>query len=329
MITPAFEANLRPDYVITAVNGKNVNTVEDWLRETNGLKAGVPLKLTTAHYGHNEYFSETLTARAIPPEEQKEEKTINRPEIGTNADMILVAGGSFYMGDEGGNKSEKPVHEVEISSFYMSNHEVTQAEWMSIMGTNPSYCVGSHFDEKYQPVERISWKQAIDYCNKRSLSEGLKKCYTITNGDVSCDFSANGYRLPTEAEWEYAARGGSKGKDKKYSGGSNIDSVAWYIGTTGFPRPVMSKAPNKLGLYDLSGNVWEFCWDRYNEDYYAKSPKANPRGAGSSSISSAYVARGGSAYNNAATCTVFNRGYAVKKDVARTVGFRVVRSRID
>ena len=324
--TPAFVGNMRPDYVITAVNDKPVATMEDWKRETANIQSGVAVKLTTARLGHDEYFTETVVPRDIPPEKPREEPAPQPTQIDAKTDMVLIEGGTFFMGDEG-ETTTKPVHEVTISSFYMSKHEVTQAEWKAIMNNNPSYCVGASFDERYQPVERVSWRDAIEYCNKRSDAEGLKRCYSKNeNGGYKCNFEANGYRLPTEAEWEFVAHGGNRGKDKTYSGSSNINDVAWYNGNTGFPHPVMTRAPNKLGIYDLSGNVNEWCWDKYNNEYYEKSPKDNPRGATSSSVSYARSARGGSAYANENGCRVFTRYWGAEKDIYYSLGLRLVRT---
>ena len=196
------------------------------------------------------------------------------------ADFVYVAGGTFLMGSTDGDDDEKPVHKVTLNSFYMCRHEVTQAEWKKIMGSNPSYFKGDS-----RPVETVSWYGAIEYCNKRSIAEGLTPCYTPKGGRVyGCDFSANGYRLPTEAEWEYAANGSKKKFWQKiFKKKQDFGSTAWYRENSGaVTHDVMTKLPNSLGLYDMAGNVWEWCWDWYAS--YLSADLTNPTGASSGSF---------------------------------------------
>ncbi|MBI3600779.1 MAG: formylglycine-generating enzyme family protein, partial [Nitrospinae bacterium] len=188
----------------------------------------------------------------------------------TGMEIIFIKGGCYQMGDTfgDGESDEKPIHEVCVDDFYMGKYEVTQKEWQSIMGNNPSYL--KNCDNC--PVEQVSWNDVQEYINKLNQKTGKK------------------YRLPTEAEWEYAARSG--GRSEKYSGGNNIDSVAWYNSNSNSKtHPVGQKEANGLGLYDMTGNVWEWCQDWYDSDYYRKSPKNNPEGASSGQYR---VLRGGS-----------------------------------
>ena len=235
-------------------------------------------------------------------------------------DFILVEGGSFMMGSNDGDSDEKPIHEVTVSSFWISKYQVTQREWQEVMGSNPSDFKGDNL-----PVEKVSWYDAIEYCNKRSIKEGLTPCYSGSGDNIICNWNANGYRLPTEAEWEYAARGGNKSRGYEYSGSNTLGDVAWYVGNSGSKtHPVGQKSPNELGIYDMSGNVWEWCWDWYDSSYYSKSPKRDPRGAASGGNK---VLRGGSWRNfYDYFCRVAGRDYFTPTVRRNIVGFRVSRA---
>lgn len=189
--------------------------------------------------------------------------------------MVMVKGGSFLMGTDDLVTEEEPVHDVTLDSFYIGKYEVTQKEWKEAMGNNPSVFTGDDL-----PVDNIDWYMAVEYCIKRSIKDGLTPCYSGSGDNIACNFEADGYRLPTEAEWEYAAVGGLKSHDYEYSGGNNPGEVAWHETNCGDKtQPVGLKKPNELGVYDMSGNIWEWCWDWYDAEYYKKSPVKNPRGA--------------------------------------------------
>lgn len=187
--------------------------------------------------------------------------------------MVRVEGGNFKMGENSLFPDERPIHEVELSGFYMSKTEITQTDWMVVMGHNPSY-----FQGKNLPVENMTWYDAINFANRLSTLEGLEPVYTFKNGQVIWDKTKNGYRLPTEAEWEYAARGGKQSKGYKYSGSNDIDEVAHHSRNSGKTtnKPVAAKKPNELGLYDMTGNVYEWTWDWRGS--YSKEKQVNPLG---------------------------------------------------
>jgi len=219
--------------------------------------------------------------------------------------MVGVPKGSFKMGiDAIVQEGEGPQHDVTITNdFYISSYEVTQALFESVMGYNPSVFKGSNL-----PVETVNWYEAVEFCNKLSEQGGLTPVYTLSNRTpatgypitrmkVTVNWDNNGYRLPTEAEWEYASKGGNGSPGNYvYSGSDNLGSVAWYLGNSGnTTHAVGTKAPNGLGIYDMSGNVWEWCWDQYEKDYYAHSPLSDPRGSGNNTVDNdrTRVMRGG------------------------------------
>ena len=199
---------------------------------------------------------------------------------GISIDMVKVEAGTFMMGATSEMKDpydwEKPVHQVTLTNdCYMGKYEVTQALWQAVMGNNPS-----HFKGENLPVETVNWNECQVFISKLNSMTGRK------------------FRLPTEAEWEYAARGGKKSRGYQYSGSSNISDVAWYDGNSGSKtHPVGTKQANELGIYDMAGNVWEWCLDRKGS--YNSSSQTNPTGAGSGSFR---VSRGGSWFYNAGCC---------------------------
>jgi formylglycine-generating enzyme len=232
--------------------------------------------------------------------------------------MILVEGGRFDMGSNKGANDEKPMHHVILSDFYIGKYPVTQNQYKSVMGSNPSYFKDSGKDA---PVEKVTWFDAVEFCNKLSEQEGLQKCYSGSGNSIKCDFSKNGYRLPTEAEWEYAAKGGSKSKGYKYSGSDNIDEVAWYWNNSDSTTHIVgTKTANELGIYDMSGNVWEWIWGIHG------IAQPNPHGA---MIGKYQVSRGGSWCGDANRCTVFNRGYSYATYPCINLGFRLCRNKED
>ena len=237
---------------------------------------------------------------------------------GSGGNFVRVEGGTFQMGSNNGRDNEKPAHTVTVKSFSLGKYPVTQKEWFEIMGTNPSNFKGDNL-----PVEQVIWLETIEYCNRRSVKEGLKPAYSGSGNNITCDWNANGYRLPTEAEWEYAAKGGNRDPMAyEYSGSNSVDTVAWYESNSGrSTKPVGTKMPNSLGLYDMSGNVWEWCWDWYGS--YVSGAQTDPGGASSGSIR---VWRGGGWITSAQYVRSASRGYGIPSDRHSHLGFRVVRN---
>jgi formylglycine-generating enzyme required for sulfatase activity len=230
--------------------------------------------------------------------------------------FVKIAGGTFMMGSpssEPNRESNETQHQVTLSSFYMGKHEITQKEWVEVMGSNPSRFKGDNL-----PVEQVSWFVAVNYCNKRSIKEGLPPAYTVSGTNVTWNQSANGYRLPTEAEWEYACRAGTT---TSYSSGESVDSVGWYDSNSGGrTHPVGMKQANGWGLYDMHGNVWEWCWDWYGS--YASGNQTDPMG---SSSGSSRVTRGESWGGSGQTMRSALRGSYAPLGRPDNLGFRLVR----
>jgi formylglycine-generating enzyme required for sulfatase activity len=186
--------------------------------------------------------------------------------------MALVPAGEFEMGDNNGDPDERPAHRVQVSAFYMDTHEMSQKAYEALMQQNPSKSKGPD-----KPVEQVDWYHAVLFCNMRSLKEGLKPCYDSKT--LACDFTAHGYRLPTEAEWEYACRAGARGSYSFGSDAAKLKACAWFKANAGqTSHPVGQKSPNAWGLYDMHGNVAEWCHDFYSETFYSQSPGKDPRG---------------------------------------------------
>jgi formylglycine-generating enzyme required for sulfatase activity len=303
-------------------------------------------------------------------------------------EMIEVSGGKFTIGaavqtSAEGNTSSAATgsYEVELTGFWMSETEITQAQFEYVMGTNQSYyrCDGSsssHVANRLTsnlPVEFVNWYHAIAFCNKLSIMEGRTPCYSVkvSGGNevdwknlaynditslstdwnsATCDFSKTGYRLPTEAEWEYAARGGRKSQSKTeqntadyyYSGSNTVCDVACYTGNNdsntdcGTPSYIYGtkavkspgKNPNELGIYDMSGNVWEWCWNWYNDSHQysgVSTPAKDP--AGPSTTGTYRVCRGGGWNSDATYCRVSSRNGFSPSSRGDYIGFRVVVSR--
>jgi formylglycine-generating enzyme required for sulfatase activity len=268
------------------------------------------LEDNTTYYVRAYAINEAGTAYGDEQSFKTEIKKVSFTETtaGLNLEMVFVKGGTFEMGctseQSDCDDDEKPVHSVTVDDFYIGKYEVTQAQWKAIMGSNPS-----HFDDcgSNCPVENVSWNDVQEFIEKLNQKTGKN------------------YRLPTEAEWEYAARGGGKSKGYKYAGSNSIGTVAWYDDNSGSEtHPVGQKQANELGIYDMSGNVWEWCSDWYDSDYYSSSPRNNPAGPSSGSRR---VLRGGSWGSRGRICRVANRNNLSPGSSYSNSGFRLVLPR--
>ena len=243
-------------------------------------------------------------AQVIPVEQPKHKKAVSAKKgvanNRLNIPMVFVQGGSFDMGSDDDGKDALPIHRITVSDFYIGKFEITQAQWRTIMGNNPS-----NFQNcDHCPVENVSWDDTQDFIVKLNQKTGRH------------------YRLPTEAEWEYAARGGSTSDGYIFSGSNDLSRVGWYVDNSGGKtHPDGQKAANELGIYDMTGNVWEWCQDWFRTDYYANSPAKNPRGPSTGSVK---VYRGGGFDYSKLNCRVAYRFNDAPDYRNFNLGFRLV-----
>ncbi|MEI2722979.1 MAG: SUMF1/EgtB/PvdO family nonheme iron enzyme [Verrucomicrobiota bacterium] len=238
-------------------------------------------------------------------------------------DMVFIPGGEFTMGADDGPVDVKPPHRVKVDGFLMDQDEITQWVYEKVTGKSPSRVKNPN-----NPVEQVTWTAAVKFCNDRSTLEGFTPCYDLKTWE--CNFAANGYRLPTEAEWEYACRAGSTSPFFFGYEAKELKLCAWFEGNADSkPHPVGQRQPNRWGLHDMAGNVWEWCHDFYGVKYYRNSPKDNPHGP---LQGEKRVLRGGAWSSSADNCTswVRNCDEAGLTDVCLTMdsnGFRCVRTK--
>ncbi len=278
--------------------------------------------------------------------------------------MIKVDGGAFRMGSYSGFADERPVHTVSVDSFMLDSHPLTQVEWYAIMGNNPSYFSSNPYEKEDQdrrPVESVNVYDVFKYCNLRSIKEGLEPVYSLSGktnpslwpdvpdeqnvlwDTVLCNWSANGYRLPTEAEWEFAARGGRDAEfadlesaekesqpsktdsEKHFFSEATIEQTSWTSSNShGKTHQVGLKKPNSLGFYDMCGNVWEWCWDWYS--CYPSETVENPHGTEKHTRTSDRLGRGGGWNSVITDCTPFYRNTGSPGDRFNFLGVRLART---
>ena len=251
--------------------------------------------------------------------------SVKRAPIDT-AKFVLVDGGSFKMGtDKPVEAHEGPVHEVTVKSFYLAKSEITFDDFDKFCkDLKRDTVLSGPLGRGKQAAINVSWLDAVAYCNWLSGKEKLSKCYLITENDVKYLDTAKGYRLPTEAEWEFAARGGNKSKGTFFAGSDAINDVAWFKGNSNEgPHTVAQKKPNEIGLFDMNGNLWEWIWDWYDGNYYKSSDKVNPAGPETGNYR---VMRGGAWYNDGIYANVYTRQNAGPVFRQNSVGFRIART---
>ena len=323
---------------VGVTKGTLSGTGPTYILPISGVTAGGTLTITVTKTGYTISGSQTVTIYVF-------------------IEMVQVPGGSFEMGKEFNPNNDlvfddvTPVHTVTLTGFYIGKYEVTQAQWQAVMGSLPSDLTSNNYGKGDNfPVYFVSWYDALVFCNKLSMAEGLTPAYRISGstnpndwGTVPEGFSSpnravwdavevvsgsTGYRLPTEAQWEYAAKGGNGSPGNyTFAGSNNVDDVAWYDNNSGSAtHAVGTKAPNGLGIYDMSGNVAERCWDWY--ETYSSGAQTDPTGASSGGSTPSRVSRGGNWFNPPLTARSVQRSLVVDGnpyDRGRIWGFRVVR----
>lgn len=285
---------------------KGVNTVE--VKPVDGVNDTFERTFNVTHSGNQLLKINLLSNRKANQQTDKEQQpkvsdaatiTEDTFAIEIALDMVLIKGGTFQMG----SNDEKPIHSVTLNDFYICKYEVTQQQWRTIMGSNPPKLANEGCNNC--PVEQVSWEDVQEFIKKLNQRTG------------------SNYRLPTEAEWEYAARGGTKSKNYAYSGTNSIEDAGWFQkNSERKTHPVGKKKPNELGLYDMTGNVWEWCQDWFSKSYYSESPVNNPVNLTENEYR---VIRGGAADTKSERSRVTDRDAYKSSNKGNFVGFRIVQ----
>lgn len=251
-------------------------------------------------------------------------------------EMVKVEGASFMLGankkDQQAEKDEKPDRKVSVKTFFMSKYEVTVWEWKQYVKATrkkmpPKQAWGWN-DEL--PITNITWEDAVEFCNWLSKKQGFNPAYSKRGPRYVCDFTSNGFRLPTEAEWEFAAHGGKKGKGKKYAGSDKLNLISWNVDNSeGRPHTYGTKYANELGIYDLNGNVWEWCWDIYDANHFraVKDGMVQDPDATGPARGEKRIVKGGSWDSKPSFCRISNKVATLPGNTFEFYGMRVVQTR--
>ncbi len=267
------------------------------------------------------YFAGRQEKGLSPDRSVKHEQQDMREDLMPNEliAMVFVKGDTAVVGSMSpdADPDEFPLRQLNLKSFYISKFEITQRQWRMVFETNPA-----RFKDDDRPVENVSFYDAVEFCNQKSILDGLQPCYEIRDNEIFCNFDANGYRLPTEAEWEFAAKSGRRYVDEPYSGSNDPDRIGWHnLNSNAATNPVGSLDPNQLGIHDLSGNVYEWVWNWYarysvsTRDFYSGPETGTDK-----------VIRGGSWHHDKTDMRITARSFVKAYTKSNYIGFRVVRN---